>query len=111
MAIIEIMRHGVTESSFKAQIRYYMKKKDLEDWLCYVTKELGNTTGYNGGWHKTELFAEYNKETVGDFQMYLKPTAKGFEEGLIGYNFIYEFHYNDDNTGYGYFYMVDTIVE
>lgn len=109
MAMIEIMRHGVTESSFKAQIRYYMKKEGLEDWLCYVTKELGNTTGHSG-WNMTELFTEYNKETVGDFQMYLKPTAKGFEEGLTGYNFNYEFNYDDDKTGYGYFYMVDTMV-
>ena len=110
MAMIEIMRHGVVESSFKAQIRYYMKKKGLEDWLCYITKELGNTIGHSG-WNKTEFFAEYNKETVGAFQMYLKPTAKGFEGGQTGYNFIYEFDYDDDKTGRGYFYMVDTVTK
>ena len=63
MAMIEIMRHGVTESSFKAQIRYYMKKKGLEDWLCYITKELGNTIGHSG-WNKTEFLQSTTRKRL-----------------------------------------------
>lgn len=106
----EMQRYGVTESAFKAQIRYYMKKHGLDSWIDYITPELGHTTGHSG-WNKTELFSEYNKEAVGDYQMYLKPTEEGFANGYTGYNFIYEFHYDDDKTGYGYFYIVDSFVK
>lgn len=109
--VYEMQRYGVTESAFKAQIRYYLKKHGLEGWVDYITKELGNTVGHSG-WNKTDLFTEYNKEAYGEFQMYLKPTAKGVEEGFIGYNFVYEFQedYDDDKTGYGYFYIVDSMM-
>jgi len=110
---IEMERSYITEAAFKAQIRNTLKKNGLETWASYITKELGHTrtTTKMGDWNETEDYTEFYKEVEGEFQMYLRPTEKGIENGFTGYNFNYEFHMEDDKVGHGYFFVVNSMVE
>ncbi len=100
---IELERHGVTESQFRAYVRARLKGHPLEVWRDLITPDLGN-----GNWEYTETIhedgsREINVDKNGQYQTYL------LEPNGNCYNLIFEFAPSeDDGRGFGYCYIFDT---
>ncbi len=111
----EAQRFGLTEAKFKADMRFALKKiPALTGFAEMIDRDLGhllngsepvhtkrtmeddsNADDYTGIYHDDE----------GRFQDYFKPSTAGRALGVTGYNFIYEFDYDDEKTGHGYLYI------
>lgn len=106
---LELTRHGVTPAQFLAYVRQMCKKHNIPFEMSARDFANGQTWGngyymdsrYTGGTPKTRpCFAETCKAKPYDHQTYLK----GFDGSV--YNEIIEFQFDDEKTGFGYFYTV-----
>lgn len=105
---IELQRRGVTPAKFLADVRFYVDKKGGR----YVRSDLdleyfkaGNDLNFDykhedendpcHGLHEKSISRPYEMQT------YLR-----YESGAV-YNEICEFQFDDDKTGFGYYYLVN----
>lgn len=105
---IEIQRTNLTESQFKAYCRQALRKSNWADgWLDHICKELGHIDGTRQTREASDdhWYDEVCDERIGNVQYYCNPNKEGKKHGLGGYNFIYEFTYDDDKKGSGYFFL------
>lgn len=100
---VEIQRYGVTEARFRANCRQALKNTILTGWMDTINRELGNIDGERNS-RKFSEDHDYNEihcEKLGEVQYYC------IDREGHGYNFIFEFTYDDEKTGYGYFYCAE----
>lgn len=106
---LELTRHGVTPAQFLAYVRQMCKKHEIPFEMSARDFANGQTWGngyhmdshYTGGTPETRpCFAEICKAKPYDHQTYFK----GFD-GCV-FNEIIEFQFDDDRTGFGYFYTI-----
>ena len=101
---VEISRHNVTPRQFFTYCQKQMKKRtgyDLENWCESFEDWEGKTipeysdTCKHDDWDDPVL--EICKTKAFDWQMFLGKA----------YNFIMEFQFDDEKTGYGYMYAIE----
>lgn len=101
---VEIQRNNINPKQFYTYCRHQMKKRagvDLEAW-CESYKDWSgegipeyNVECYHDDWNEPVM--EICKTKAFDYQLFLGKA----------YNFIMEFQFDDENTGYGYLYAVE----
>lgn len=108
---LELTRHGVTPAQFLAYVRQMCKRHGIPFEMSARDFANGQTWGndsymdtrYIGGTPETRpCFAETCKAKPYDHQTYFK----GFDGSV--YNEIIEFQFDDEKTGFGYFFTVST---
>lgn len=106
---LELTRRGVTPAQFLAYVRQMCKRHDIPFEMSARDfangqpwgNDVYSDTHYTGGTPETRpCFAETCKQKPFDYQTYFK----GFDGSV--YNEIIEFQFDDENTGFGYFYTV-----
>lgn len=106
---VEMTRNGVTKGKFNSDLRFALKKAGFENWVSWITLDSAtlktSRTGepYHIHTHDVDAYVaeEIVTNTDGHEQTYCKYT-----DGT-GYNFIYEFTYDDGKTGTGYAYIAE----
>ena len=108
---LELTRHGVTPAQFLAYVRqmckrhgipFEMSARDFANGQPWGN-DVYSDTHYTGGTPETRpCFAETCKAKPYDHQTYFK----GFDGSV--YNEIIEFQFDDEKTGFGYFFTVST---
>ena len=104
---IEITRHNVTPSQFLAYVRQQIKKHGM----TAVTADEIDLDYFRGGY---DIEFDYH-DIPGKPCKAEKSVSKPYQmqtyilnwDGTV-YNFIMEFSFDDDKTGYGYFYFINT---
>lgn len=108
---LELTRHGVTPAQFLAYVRQMCKKHEIPFEMSARDFANGHSWGndvyadthYTGGTPETRpCFAETYKAKPYDHQTYFR----GFDGSV--YNEIIEFQFDDEKTGFGYFFTVST---
>ena len=111
----EAQRFGLTESKFKADMRFALKKiPELAGFAEMIDRDLGHLPAGHEPMHVTRAIVneadvddcmEILHDDEGQYQSYYKPSAAARALGITGYNFMYEFTYDDEKTGSGYCYV------
>lgn len=111
----EAQRFGLTETKFKADVRFALKK--IPELACFaemIDRDLGHLVGgRDPEYTKHPLTDDANiddymgiyHDDEGRYQSYYKPSAAARAHGITGYNFTYEFTYDDEKIGNGYCYV------
>lgn len=110
----EAQRFGITEAKFKADMRFALKKFSEFAWAAdLIGKDFGHLVNGSAPVHTSHDMEDDTDvddykgifhDDEGRYQDYFKPSAAARAAGVTGYNFIYEFTYDDEKTGYGYCY-------
>lgn len=108
---LELTRHDVTPAQFLAYVRQMCKRHDIPFEMSARDFANGQSwgndtymnTSYTGGTPSTRpAYAETCKALPYDYQTYIR----GFDGSV--YNEIIEFQFDDESTGFGYFFTVST---
>lgn len=104
---IEIMRHNVTPAQFLAYVRGQLKKKDLRDIASDLDLDyfaLGNDLNFYY-YNEPDRPCKSEKSVSRPYEM---QTYVRNWDGTC-YNEICEFQFDDEKTGTGYYYLLNTI--
>ncbi len=111
----EAQRFGLTEAKFKADMRFALKKiPELASFAEMIDRDMGHLADGHEPMHVTRKLVddtnaddctEILHDDEGQYQSYYKPSSAARALGATGYNFMYEFTYDDEKTGYGYLYI------
>jgi len=112
----QVQRNNVTPAQFNAACRAALRKAGLVGWLDFINPDLltnndGNIShNARDGYDHDEIY----RVLPGDVQFYAKPSPayakeilEKFGEKPVGYNFTYEFEFDDDKTGHGYCFVTE----
>ena len=101
VAYVEMERHNVTPAQFLAAVRATLKRKNIQEGLSL---DLRDFRGADGGYSDTyNVDAGVNE--VNDGRPYSKQVYLKWNDGTV-YNEICQFDFDDEKTGYGYFFHI-----
>lgn len=104
---IEITRHNVTPAQFLAYVRSQLKKKDLRD----IASDLDLDYFARGNDLNFEYYNEPGKPCKSERSVSRPYEMQTYVRNWDGtcYNEICEFQFDDEKTGTGYYYLLNTI--